>query len=272
MFTSDVHVGSKYFLEDAMVRFIKWLNMEIGSQEQKKIAAKVRYLFITGDLVDGVGIYPGQYDDLTIKDVYEQYDKFAYYLGLIRKDINIIVCPGNHDAVRLSEPQPLIDKEIAKQLWDTSNITLVTNPALINIHSNKDFLGFDVLMYHGFGYDYYADHVESIRLLRPNISDRAEFIMKLLLQKRHLAPTHESTLTIPDPKQDFLIIEKIPDFFVSGHVHSVSVTQYGKITNIVSGTWISQTPYQDKFGHVSQPGKVPIVNLKTREAKVMKFV
>jgi DNA polymerase II small subunit len=92
------------------------------------------------------------------------------------------------------------------------------------------------------------------------------------LHKRHLAPTHESTSTLPDSKQDFLIIDKIPDFFVSGHVHNVAVAQLGKTTNIISGTWISQTPYQDKFGHVSQPGRVPIVNLKTREVKVMKFV
>jgi DNA polymerase II small subunit len=272
VFTSDVHVGSKYFLEDAILRFIKWLNMDVGTQEQKEVAKKVKYLFITGDLVEGVGIYPGQYDDLVIKDIVEQYEKFAYYVGLIRKDINIIICPGNHDALRLEEPQPLLDKKIANSLFKLPNVTIVSNPALVNIHSSKDFPGFDVLLYHGFSYDYYADNIENVRLLRPNISDRAEFIMKLLLQKRHLAPTHESTLTIPNPKSDPLIIDKVPDFFVSGHVHSVSVTQYGKTTNIVSGTWISQTPYQDKFGHVSQPGKVPIVNLKTRSVKVMKFV
>ena len=79
-------------------------------------------------------------------------------------------------------------------------------------------------------------------------------------------------MTIPDPKQDFLVIDKIPDFFLSGHVHSVSVSQCGKTTNIIPGTWTAQTPYQDKFGHISHPGKIVLVNLKTRKAKVMKFV
>ncbi|MFH1376492.1 MAG: DNA-directed DNA polymerase II small subunit [Candidatus Woesearchaeota archaeon] len=272
VFISDFHVGSKYFLEEPLFRFIRWINMETGTHEQKEVAKKIKYLIIAGDLVEGIGIYPGQMDDLIISDIYDQYNKFAEYIKLIRKDIQIIVCPGNHDASRLAEPQPLLDKEMTKSLWEIPNVTVVTNPSWVNIHSSKDFSGFDVLIYHGFSYDYYADKVEAIRLQCPEVSKRYEQVMKLLLKKRHLAPSHESTLTIPDPKQDFLIIEKVPDFFISGHVHNVSVLQYGKTTNIISGSWISQTPYQDKFGHVCQPGRVPVVNLKTREAKVMKFV
>ena len=42
---------------------------------------------------------------------------------------------------------------------------------------------------------------------------------------------------------------------------------------MISGScWQGQTKFQEKLGHNPQPGRVPIVNLKTREVKVLKFV
>ena len=66
VFISDVHVGSNTFLEDCWNRFADWLSDSDFS-----------YLLIAGDLVDGIGIYPGQENELVIKNIYEQYDAFG---------------------------------------------------------------------------------------------------------------------------------------------------------------------------------------------------
>ena len=138
LFTSDLHVGSDKFLEDNLLKFISWLNCETGSVKQKEIAKKVRYLFIVGDTVDGVGVYPRQEREINIKDVKEQYKRLAELLGMIRKDVTIIMCPGGkHDAVRQVEPQPRIPKDIAPGLYNMENLVLVTNPAIVRIEQSR---------------------------------------------------------------------------------------------------------------------------------------
>jgi len=269
IFISDIHIGSKMFLHEDFQRFINWLNGEDGSYEQKKLAKKVKYLFIVGDLVDGIGIYPEQDKELTIKDITKQYEKCTEYLAQIRDDIKIIICAGNHDALRIAEPQPVLNKKFAQSLYDLKNVTLVTNPAMVTIHSSKDFSGFDILLYHGYSFDYYVNNVDSIRT--DGGYDRADLIMKFLLQKRHLAPSHGSTLYIPDIKKDTLLIDKIPDFFVTGHIHKANIGSYNNITTICCSCWQSITTFQEKVGHVPEPSRVPIVNLKTREVKMLKF-
>ena len=53
--------------------------------------------------------------------------------------------------------------------------------------------------------------------------------MKSLLQKRHLAPSHGSSLYIPDPKMDSLVTDKVPDIFVTGHIHQIVVSRYKNV-------------------------------------------
>ncbi len=268
-FISDLHVGSKMFLPGPFKNFINWINGNLGNRESVEMASKIKYLFVVGDLIDGVGIYPEQDHELEIMDVEKQYEECARYLGEIRKDITMVVCGGNHDALRLSEPQPLLDKDYAKSLYEIKNIQMVTNPSFINIHKKNKFSGFNVLMYHGYSYDYYISNVETIRL--NGGYDRADLVMKFLLQKRHLAPSHSSTLYIPDIKEDPLIIKDIPDFFVSGHLHKMSVGNYRNITTLCSSCWQGKTIFQERVGHHPEPGRVPLINLGTREIKVMKF-
>jgi DNA polymerase II small subunit len=268
-FISDLHVGSDMFLEKDFEKFITWINGNSGSEDQKQIAKSIKYLFVIGDIVDGVGIYPSQENELSIINIQEQYDKCAYYFSKMRKDLNIIICPGNHDALRLAEPQPILDKNIAKSLYDLDNVQLVSNPAVINIGSYDGFEGFNVLMYHGYSFDYYIDKVESIR--EHGGYDRADLVMKFLMKKRHLAPSHGSTLFVVDADKDELIIDDVPDLFVCGHVHKSSVSHYGKTTLISGSCWQSITKFQEKVGHHPEPGRVPIVNLKTRDVKLMKF-
>jgi DNA polymerase II small subunit len=269
VFLSDIHVGSKYFLEENFLRFLKWISGSFGTPEQRAVTDKIRYLFIIGDLIDGCGIYPEQDKELLIKDIYQQYEVCAKYLSQIPPRIKIIIIPGNHDAMRISEPQPPLYKDFAKPIWELPNVVLLSNPSIVNICASENFPGFDILLYHGYSFDYYVANIDTIR--NQGGYDRADLIMKFLLQKRHLAPTHKSTLYIPETKNDPLVIEKVPDFFVTGHIHKTSVSHYRNITLISGSCWQSKTAFQEKVGHNPEPCRVPIVNLQTRAVKVLKF-
>ncbi|MBI5871621.1 DNA-directed DNA polymerase II small subunit [archaeon] len=271
VFTADFHIGSNLFHEKEFENFISWLNCESGDQNQREIASKVKYLFIVGDLVDGIGIYPEQEKELTIKDIDEQYARCEEYIKKIREDINIIICGGNHDALRLSEPQPPLDKSRFKEIYNFKNIIFVSNPAFINIHASETFSGFDILMYHGYSLDYYTEAIESIRYSGRHISERSDLIMQCLLQKRHLAPAHTSTLYIPSPSKDSLVIEKVPDIFVTAHMHKPLVSSYKNITLLSCSCWQGKTVFQEKVGHEPDPDRVLILNLKTRQIKNLKF-
>lgn len=269
VFLSDLHVGSDNFLKSKFERFIQWIRGEAGNESQKAIAEKVEYLFIVGDLVDGVGIYPGQESELEIDDIYKQYEACAALLSQIPQRITMIICPGNHDAMRIAEPQPELYKDLAKPIWELKNVIMVTNPSMVNIHASTNFSGFDVLLYHGYSFDYFVANVDSIR--NGGGYDRADLIMKFLLQRRHLAPTHTSTLYIPDTKKDYLIIEKVPDFFITGHIHKTAVANHKGVTMVCGSCWQSKTPFQEKVGHHPEPCRVPVANLRTREVKILKF-
>ncbi len=270
VFLSDVHVGSEYFLEEEFKRFLRWINCKSGTAEQKEIAQKVRYVFIAGDVVDGVGVYPGQEAELVIKDIYDQYRIFAQLIAQIPSHIHIIICPGNHDALRLAEPQPVLDKEFARPLYNLSNVILVSNPSLVTIGAQKDFSGFNILLYHGYSFDDVVANVDSVR--NGGGYRRADLIMKFLLKRRHLAPAQGWTLRIPDAEADPLVIHSVPDFFVTGHIHYSLVANYRNITMISGSCWQRTTSFQEKMGHDPEPARVPVVHLQTRKVKILKFV
>ena len=268
VFISDLHIGNKAFLKENFEKFISWINGENESDEQKKIAEKIGYLFIIGDLIEGVGIYPSQEKDLAIKDFYEQYKEFSKYLKQVPKRIKVIICPGNHDALRLDEPQPAIGENLIENLNEMENVFSLSNPSFVRIAQNETFEGFDVLIYHGESFTYYADAVDSIRLAGG--LTRADLILKFLLQRRHLAPTHTSTSYLALNK-DYHVISKVPDFFVSGHIHRCVAANYNNITMLNCSTWVPQSDYMEKRGIVPEPSKAILVNLKTRDVRIMDF-
>ena len=171
--------------------------------------------------------------------------------------------------MRIAEPQPPLYKDFAEAVWKLPNVTMVSNPAYVNIHKTEKFPGIDVLMYHGFSFTHYADAVESIRSAGGQA--RSDLIMKYVLQRRHLAPTHKSTLYLPDPHKDSLVIDKVPDFFVSGHIHRASASNYRNVTMLNCSSWLRKTEYQEKVGLHPQPGRAILVNLQTRKVKILKF-
>ncbi|MCK5107292.1 MAG: metallophosphoesterase, partial [Nanoarchaeota archaeon] len=268
IFLSDMHLGSNCFLEEKFEKFLTWLSGESGTDKQKETASKIRYIFIAGDLIDGVGIYPNQEEDLVIDNLKGQFEKMAEYLKRIPTHIKIIAGTGNHEPAHIAEPQPPPYIEFAKPLYEIPNVTMVGNPALINIHQIGDFEGFNVLLYHGYSFDHYIANVSEIRM--NGGYDRADLVMKHLLQRRHLAPTFTSTPYVPT-HEDHLLIKTVPDFFLTGHLHKCAISSYKNVTLICGSCWQSTTAFQEKLGHHPEPARVPIVNLKTREMKILKF-
>jgi len=264
LFIGDLHYGSKLFLEDSFLKFIDYLNGNLGKEQEIE---KIKYLFVLGDVVAGVGVYPSQKKDLKIEDLEAQFQGLAELFSKIKKKIKIIISPGNHDGVRLMEPQPVLDEKYAWPLYNMKNVVLTGNPAYINIGAKKNFSGFNVLTYHGVSYYYYAN---TIPKLIPKSLNEPDKIMAYLLKNRHLAPTHTSIQTYPSEK-DEMVIKKIPDIFVSGHTHKCSISYYKNILLISTGAWEEETAYQKRKGNKPDFGKVPMFNLKTRAVKLLDF-
>ncbi|MCE5214928.1 MAG: DNA-directed DNA polymerase II small subunit [Methanobacterium sp.] len=256
VFLSDTHIGSSTFLEDAFANFIKWMNGEYGDAEQQKIANNVRYLVVAGDIVDGIGVYPHQDKELTIKDIYKQYEEAARLFGQI-EDVQIIITPGNHDAGRLAEPQPAINEEYAADLYKLKNVEFVSNPSLVSLD------GLNVLIYHGRSFDDFAMTVKGMS------HQQTDLIMKELLEKRHLAPIYGERTPLASEVEDHMVIEEVPHVFHTGHVHINSYKKYKGIHLINSGTFQSQTEFQKIYNIVPTCAQVPILNQGTM--KILKF-
>ena len=268
VFISDIHVGSKNFLENNFKRFIDWINGKNCDEEQRKIIEKIKYIFVVGDSIDGVGIYPGQEKELKIKDIREQYVKLAEFYKQIPERITIIQCPGQHDAVRVAEPQPPIGEDFGKALTEIKNLYLVSNPSLVEIESDKKE-SFKVLMYHGASMARIINEIEELRL--SDAFNTPARVVKHLLLRRHLSPMHGAGIYIPDAEEDPLIIKQIPDIILTGDLHKPDIDMYHNILIVSSSCWQSITPFEEKVGNHPDPCKVPIFNLKTREIKILDF-
>lgn len=266
LFIADIQVGSKLFLEENFKKFIDYLN---GGVPNTPEVSKIKYLFLVGDVVEGVGVFPKQEKELTITDLEAQFSKLAFWLSKIRKDITIIISPGNHDGVRLMEPQPIFDEKFAWPLFNLENVVLTGNPATVNIGKKPSFSGFNVLLYHGFSYPYYANTIPSL-IEEGDGLNSPEKIMIYLLKHRHLAPTHESTQSVPT-EEDGLLIDPVPDIFVSGHTHKMAAIYYNNILIISAATWEAQNKFQERMGNKPDFCKIPLLNLKTREIKILDF-
>src|SRR6266705_253301 len=140
---SDVHVGSKVFMEDAFSRVLAWLKGDVGGPEQRHVSDRVKYVLIGGDLVDGIGVYPRQEVDLKVPDIYEQYRLAAKLVGEIPEHMDVVLIPGNHDAVRQALPQPAIPKEFAGPVYDSRRIVSLGDPSEVRLD------GVDFLLFHG---------------------------------------------------------------------------------------------------------------------------
>jgi len=248
---SDIHYGSTGFVEEAFKRFLRWLNGSLGNRRLREIAGAVKYVVVAGDLVDGIGVYPGQEAELSITDISRQYEGVAALLAEAPEHVELILSPGNHDACRRALPQPAIPKAYAEPLYSDERVHVLGNPCLVALHGVK------FLIYHGNSFD---DMVSVV----PGLSfDRPLEMMKLMLKARHLAPIYGMKTPLAPTGRDMLVIEEVPDVFHTGHVHVTATGAYRGVLLINSGAWQAETAYQRARGIVPTPGRAVLVDLRT---------
>jgi DNA polymerase II small subunit len=210
--------------------------------------------------VDGVGIYPDQQKELTIRDVTKQYNYAVKYLEKIPDYIEIVLGPGNHDAARKSQPQPAIPEGYLSSIKGKKNIYSVGSPCYLSLH------GVEILMYHGVSLN---DIIGVVPGMDSNFPAKP---MSLLMQCRHLAPMYGGKTMLSPENRDYLVIDRVPDIFHSGHIHILDYFKYRGVLVVNSGGWQEQTEYMEKIGLMPTPGKVPVVNLQTMEVRVLDFI
>ena len=245
VFLSDLHVGSKFFMEEELLEFINWIS------SADPIARKIRFVVIGGDLIEGVGVFPGQEKTLNQTTTEGQLQKTFEVLDKIPKHIKVFLISGNHDAGRKALPQPAIPKMYNSDLWDRENFFMLGNPSMVSLNGVK------VLMYHG-------QSIDDVVRTTPGVSyDKPAAVMKHFLKARHMSPSYGSRTPIAPETEDMMVIDEIPDIFHSGHVHFVGLDVYKGVLIVNSGAWQRQTDFQESVGITPTPGMAIIVNLQT---------
>ncbi|MBN2067375.1 MAG: metallophosphoesterase [Candidatus Diapherotrites archaeon] len=257
---SDIHMGSKLFLEKPFQNFLQWINGKTGSMKENEKVSRIKYLIVSGDNIDGVGIYPNQFNELNIKDVHKQYEEVSKLIMQIPEYIEVFICPGQHDAVRWADPQPAIPKEFLPELSKTKNVHLIGSPSWISIE------GMLAMVYHGAALH---DLISSVSFLS---SEKPEEAMIEALKRRDLMAAFGMKQPYVPEREDFLVIREEPDLVYIGDMHHNAYGSYRGTTVINSGTWQSRTNYQVKLGHVPTPCVVPVLNLKTGKINENRFM
>ena len=252
VFISDMHVGSRTFREDMWDNFVDWLREAVRSR-----SIDIGYLIVAGDIVDGIGVYPGQESDLAIADIEEQYKVVAQCLKRIPGSIHVVLAPGNHDAVRSAEPQPPLHEDF--QRFFPPDTCFVSNPAYIKVG------GRIVLIYHGQSFDDFVNAVSRLDYSKP-----ADMMVEML-RRRHIAPIYGNSVSIIPDGHDYGVINPVPDILHCGHTHTVGIARYRDVLLINSGAWQSQTEYQKKRGINPVVGCATLVELSELKTKVLDF-
>ena len=248
-FISDIHVGSNTFLAAQWEKMAAWFHTD-------PLARTIKYLVLSGDIVDGVGIYPNQDKELEVVDLYKQYETMAAYIEMLPDWLETIILPGNHDAVRPAEPQPSLDPLI-QQYYNSS--TFVGNPCDFSLH------GVRILSYHGVSIMDFVSSIRHVTFTQPQLA------MAEMLERRHLAPSWGGKTPLSPEPEDHMVIDTIPDIFVTGHVHGHHCGPHRGVTLIQSSTWQDQTGYMRMLGFQPKPCILTVVNLHTHETAAIPF-
>lgn len=244
---SDVHFGSKDFSAHKWNRFVDWVRQQ----------GDIEYILVSGDIVEGIGVYPGQKDELIVPSITDQYKVAAEGLKELPDDVDIICSVGNHDSVRLAEPQPTLPEKFREMFAD--NVTFVGNPAMVDLEGVK------FLLYHGMSLNPLIEALPDIDIHEPTSA------MEPLLKRRHLVPTWGNGIQIAPEKEDYLTIETIPDFLHCGHVHTYGLDKYHNVTMVNTGCWQERTDFQKSKNVFPDVGHAPVVNLGTGEVQEFQF-
>ena len=254
-FMSDVHVGSKLFMQKQFDKFLEWVN---GKYDYKKeLAEKLKYIVVSGDLVDGIGVYPNQEKELAIDDIYKQYSEMFTLFSKVPEYVHVFLLTGNHDAVQRAEPQPTLPQEFYKD-FKLSNIHLVSNPGYVTLN------GMRILGYHGTSLDSIIQGIPGCSYSKP------EGAMLEVLKRRHLSPIYGDNPIVPS-KNDSMVIDKVPDIMHMGHLHKNGYAEYHGTLIVNSGTWQARTGFQVRMGHIPTPAMLPVHEAKKGEMSIVDF-
>jgi len=124
-------------------------------------------------------------------------------------------------------------------------------------------------MYHGASLIHYVNEIESLRMIKAH--DTPSKVVREMLKRRHLATIHSSVTYIPTEAEDMLVIKEVPDVIVTADFHRADIDLYNNILIVCNSCWQSTTPFEEKVGNHPDPCKVPLLNLKTREIKILDF-
>ncbi len=254
LFLSDLHIGSRSFLSDAWGELIGFLR---GEGPRAEVARSIDHVVIAGDLVDGIGIYPNQERDLAIKDVFEQYAELGRRLAELPPRLNVVVIPGNHDAVCPAEPQPALPPQLGRGL--PSNVRMVGNPSTFALE------GVVVEAYHGRSFDDLIPALPGLTYARPTE------VMKRMLAMRHLAPIYGGRTPLAPLARDGLVIDPAPDILVTGHAHTYGVDQYRGVLLLNVSTWQAETEYQRMRNISPVPAHAAVVGLHDLSVETLDF-
>jgi len=255
---SDVHVGSRLFMQKNFEKMVDWLKGKVGDERQREIAGRVKYITVAGDVADGIGVYPGQENELSIGDMYAQYAEIERLFMELPEYIHIVMCPGDHDVVKKADPQPQFSKELVSQTHNLNNFTYISSPGMVKLH------GLKTLIYHGTSFiDFIA------RFSELNFENCAKSMVEML-KKRHIHPYYGGKPITPE-KEDFLVIDEVPDIFHTGESHNNSYDFYRGTVCVNSGTWQALTDYIIKLGQKATPAILPLVDMKRGKISTMHF-
>ncbi|MHA2007152.1 MAG: metallophosphoesterase [Promethearchaeota archaeon] len=245
---SDTHIGSKEFEVKLWNRFIDFLKGKIGNKSHRDRAGRIKYLIINGDLVDGIGIYPSQENDLIISDIFQQFNKAAEFLSEVPDYIKIFYSSGNHEPVRKAIPRPAVPKKYSEDLLNLGTVC-IGNPSIVQTHK------VNTLVFHG-------DSLLDLNMLIPGLENsNPTATMEELLRCRHLAPIFGKKTQIAPTNKDWLVVDKIPDIFHTGHIHINGMSYYNRIALVNSGCFQSQTDFMNSLGIHPTPGILSLIEL-----------
>ena len=86
-----------------------------------------------------------------------------------------------------------------------------------------------------------------------------------------MAPSYGGISPLAPEREDYMIIDIIPDIFVTGHVHVTAVELYRDVLLLNASAWQRQTNYQKTMNLIPDPAKAIVVNLKNLMASIMQF-
>jgi len=255
---SDVHVGSKHFLRDIFEKFLDWLNR--GRDGEVK---KVRYLVINGDLVEGVGVYPGQERDLVYRNVEEQLAEAGRLLGEVPERVEVFFIPGNHEPVRKALPQPPLQERYRVFFSSVSRINFTSNPVSLVVENRN------LLIYHGQGLDEVIQSMPDVSY--SNLRTTASKVITSLLRFRHLAPVYGGNTQLLPTHEDRLVVSEKPYLLHTGHIHVTVNTVYHGVKVVNTGAWQDQTDYQKAAGLEPVVGYAALLDLGNNSVAMKYF-